>query len=689
MKEKLLAFLLGQKAGELREIQRLQLRNELGCPTWAMLFLSAALIAVSFWLYRKPNLKPFQRALLSLLRGLGFVIIFLIVARPYISLEGLLEVKGQLLIVLDGTESMTIQDVESNGKMISRFEAGKTAMKKLMARNEELSEHFYPSYYLYTDKDERLDPTKPELLDQRAASGQQTSFVQVVNQALRDHKGEPVSAFLFLTDGGHNTGEFWENTVEDLKAEKIPFFSMGLGRPEAHDISLSHIFSEDMVFINEAAPFLLKIQQTGYGGQEITVKLTVDGQEQGSKLFRLESGREQTFSFPYIPKVKGRHKFKFLVEPKPDEMVTRNNELERVVEVVDDQIRVLLYYGKPDWEYRYLKGALARDKRVKLTLLMDELDRRFLEQGDQKEYLRTFPEQKKDLVDKFDLLIIGQVHASTLSNAQLEMIRDYVGEEGGSIVFVADPTDIPGSYKNTALEPLFPMKFQAAKGRTLKEELTFSLRDEVYLQLSEEGKQHPLMRLEEDANLNERVWNSFLPHYWFYQGQGLKPSALSLLSERAGRARGEPLITHQAFGKGSVLFMGINDTWRWRYQVGETYFRRYWGKVVQFMGLPHLTGASALITLTTDKRAYLTGEQVNITARVLNPDFSPSTAEKVAVKVVAAGSGDAPTVELTPMPGRKGMYKGSYVARKEGEYTLSNGETASSKVTRGVVFQVR
>jgi hypothetical protein len=502
----------------------------------------------------------------------------------------------------------------------------------------------------------------------------------------KEHAGEPVAAVWLITDGMHNTGEFVENTVEDLKGEGVRVLATGLGLPEARDIALSHIFAEDVVFVNERAAFLLKIQQTGYGGQEIRVKLVVDGAPSETKAFTLEGAREQTVEFRHEkPLAVGKRRFRFEIEPKPDEMVTKNNALERIVDVIDAQIRALLAYGAPDWEYRYLKGALERDKRVRLTVFLAEMDRRALS-ASAPGLLKTFPDAKREFASQYDLVILGQVHAEMLSTPQMEMLRDFVGEEGGALVLIADPSSVPGSYKGTPLEALVPVTFSAGRGRTLKDELTSPLREEVPVRLTDEGRQHPLMRLEDDPQANEKVWAGLPPHYWGFPADGLKPSALALLAARGGRGKGDPLIATHAYGRGTVLFMGINDTWRWRYQVGETHFRRFWGKVVQYLGLPHLTGAAALVTLTTDKRTYLAGEKVQVTARVLNADFSPSTAAKVAVRVEAAGGGDPAALELAAMPGHRGLFQGAWLARREGEFAVA---VPGDPQCRPAVFAVR
>ena len=87
MGQKLLSFLLGERAAELREVHRFQFRNEANCPTWALLFLAAALVALAFWLYRSQPLKPYRRVTLSVLRGLAYFVLLVIIVRPVLSLR--------------------------------------------------------------------------------------------------------------------------------------------------------------------------------------------------------------------------------------------------------------------------------------------------------------------------------------------------------------------------------------------------------------------------------------------------------------------------------------------------------------------------------------------------------------------------------------------------------------------------
>ncbi len=62
----------------------------------------------------------------------------------------------------------------------------------------------------------------------------------------------------------------------------------------------------------------------------------------------------------------------------------------------------------------------------------------------------------------FDVVIFGDVNPSFLSASVLANLHDFVAEKGGGVAFIAGPLFTPLAYRNTPLEPLFPIDLATA-----------------------------------------------------------------------------------------------------------------------------------------------------------------------------------------------------------------------------------
>ena len=61
-----------------------------------------------------------------------------------------------------------------------------------------------------------------------------------------------------------------------------------------------------------------------------------------------------------------------------------------------------------------------------------------------------------------------------------------------------------------------------------------------------------------------------------------------------------PLIALRRYGKGTVVFVGLDETWRFRKEVGDTYHRTFWAQAVQHLGPPRgLLGQRQTVQLIT------------------------------------------------------------------------------------------
>ena len=125
--------------------------------------------------------------------------------------------------------------------------------------------------------------------------------------------------------------------------------------------------------------------------------------------------------------------------------------------------------------------------------------------------------------------------------------------------------------------------------------------------------------------------------------------------------------------------MGFDSTWRWRNRVGSRYFARFWGQTINFLSLAHLLGESKRVQISTDRKLYAVGDEVGISARVLDKSFQAVKAERVVARIAVAGAEPA-EVELRKVPSQQGMFTGDWLAPVIGDYRITvKGEEAEGR----------
>ena len=132
----------------------------------------------------------------------------------------------------------------------------------------------------------------------------------------------------------------------------------------------------------------------------------------------------------------------------------------------------------------------------------------------------------------------------------------------------------------------------------------------------------------------------------------------------------------QQYGVGQVLYIGTDNTWRWRQEGNVGYYPLLWGQIVQRMALAHLLGGSKRTQLSADKQHYTTSERVTVLARLYDKSFQPvsgPSADGFYTVEAAAGHEGSPkqAVQLRALPDQPGMYRGDFVAVTPGAYKFS------------------
>ena len=149
--------------------------------------------------------------------------------------------------------------------------------------------------------------------------------------------------------------------------------------------------------------------------------------------------------------------------PQPGEIDETDNFRKVQLAVLDDKISVLYVDGYPRWDYRYLKNSMLRDRTVKISCLLTSADPNFRQEGSDDPSrpggtwaITAFPSSIDQLMD-YDVIVLGDVDPRQFTDAQLQLISDFVSKKGGGFAMVAGPRWSPQAYRQTPIEPVLPV----------------------------------------------------------------------------------------------------------------------------------------------------------------------------------------------------------------------------------------
>jgi hypothetical protein len=120
-----------------------------------------------------------------------------------------------------------------------------------------------------------------------------------------------------------------------------------------------------------------------------------------------------------------------------------------------------------------------------------------------------------------------------------------------------------------------------------------------------------------------------------------------------------------------VLFVGTDNTWRWRKNTGDADHQRLWGQMLERMALLHLLGGSKRTQLSMDRENYASGDRVTVYARLYSTNLEALTDPTVKGSFTTIAAGGANTeITLRSLPDQPGMYRGEFIAPAAGSYRL-------------------
>ena len=693
---RLLADRLGVEPSRAGEAIVPSIRFEQPWPQWVTLLVLLASSAFILWLYRRETgaSLPYRLTLAALRIALVVLAVFML-SEAVLSVErtGL----PYFVVMVDDSASQQVVDqyndpkakaaAESLAKAAGKPEATRWAVGEGVLEKDagkllsELQKQNKVRLYLTSssprllaeiDKPEDLAPAL-EKLKKAEPNGGQTRLGASIRQVLTELRGAPPSAILLLSDGQTTEGETLAKAAELAARKGVPLYNVGLGSPEApRDLELTELLVDDVVFVDDLVRFQAKLFSKGFEGQDLTVTLRErpPGAAPTSASRELESirvkapadGKPLRVELGHRPKQTGEILYTLEVDRKPREIQQDNNRIERTVNVRKEKLRVLLVDSEPRYEYRYLKNYLEREETIDLNVVLLSSDPEYSDQD--RSALPTFPASKDDLF-AYDVVLLGDADPGFLSLSQMQNLSQFVTEKGGGILFIAGESFNPLSYRNTPLEMLLPIELAEARNPSSVGNAINSFRPE----LTAEGRTSPIFRFGDDEASSAQVWQTLPELYWYLEAPRKKPAALVLAEHpTASGSDGKiPIFLYQFVGAGKSMFNAVDDTWRWRFRVGDRFFGRFWIQTIRFLARSKLIGQRQA-EIQTDRRRYQRNQPVQIRVRFPNPALARGTNE-VVVQVEKKGQGPR-KLSLKASPNAHNIFEGALPQVSEGDYEI-------------------
>lgn len=658
---------------------------------WVLLTFAVLAIAVVVAIYRRDaaGLSRTKQFLLVSLRLGAITVLLFMISKAMLSVDrtGL----PYAVVILDNSGSMSAADPYQDDKIRSHAQALLKSAdyeevtplnvgKSILIRDKGaflkglLRKHKLRVYKLAGAAVEVADCVSPAEVDDllpklRAIEpeGDRTQLGKGLRSVLNDLRGAPPSAIVILTDGITTEGEKLSAASTFARRKGIPVFPVGLGDAEpVRDLEISDVQVDDVAFVNDPITFLYTLSGRGYAGRAVAVSLREEGsgrQLQTDRVTITSDEQTQKLELSYTPPEVGEFDFAIEVEPLPKEANKDNNREVRHVSVRKERIRVLLADSVPRYEFRFLKTLLEREKSIELKTVLQDADAEFA--SEDRTALPQFPVTENELID-YDVILFGDLDPVLLTERTQKGLFEFVNVKSGGLLFIAGPRHNPRAYRGTPLEDLFPVELDDLQVPPTEETITTGFRPVLTV---DGRKGTSIFRLTDNEQNDRRVWSQLPPLYWMVEAGALKRGAVAFAEkeDRKSARNKIPVIAMQRLGGGKVIFHATDETWRWRFRVGDLYFGRYWVQVIRYLSRSKLLGRDRSAELSVDRREYVRGMPVQFRVNFIDDRLLPAADARVTVVVQQQG-GAQRRVELQRVPQAPTVFEGTFPNPVTGTY---------------------
>jgi hypothetical protein len=656
--------------------------------------------AIFIYLRQKHNLVSVPSGLrwtLTTTRVLILLLLVLVLGSPCLTLDYHHEKRPIVAVLLDHSQSMQLPAGPFNSEVelqpiaaaagyqtpggvtdsqtrlaLNRISRAKLAHSVISggARPffESLAKKFDVQFWSFSRDVQRLgiDPAHPDLPEPPNPGGASTWIGDAVARVIDEAGDRPIAGMFVFSDGQNNGGRSLSEVAQLASQRKAPLFTVPVGSKQPlQDVAIVDLFTSGLVSVGDTAKVAATIESQGFDGRTVKVELKDGDKLLDSKEIILRGTEQQQVELTFKATEPGAKYLTVQVPPQPEEpeYLHANNTDTAFVRVSDERLKVLFIDGMPRWDFRFLKNALRRDNGIggRLTKEVDiRIESEWRRMPDA-EKTNALPRTLEQLAE-YHAIILGDVSPKMLDSGFIDVLKKAVEDRGVGLIVAAGPQAMPARY-DARLQDLLPARMRpsdAKRSRTVP----------LYrLELSPEGAIHESTRFYDEPGRNQTAWANMPRYYWYADAERPAPGATVLVWNPIQTDYGKvPLVAHHYAGKGRVMFVGTDETFRWRQNVGDRFFYKFWGQAVRFVSRRDAATERKSRLEVRPIRAQ-PGEQAQVELMAFTVDGAPLT--EPIQKVQVQGGSAATEIELTADPAVKGRYLGKFTPAERGEYHLS------------------
>jgi uncharacterized membrane protein len=682
---------------------------------WAAGAATVVVLALLAWAYRRVPGRDNWRRIAFALKTLGVLLLVLCLVEPLYSSRRARSGANLFLVAADNSAGLNIRDRDSDR---TRGQILQDAIQKGQAGwLANLNQDFQVRSYLF---DTRLHRTA-DFAD-LAFDGTATSIAGTLRTIGERYRGRPLAGVLLLTDGA-------ATDASDLPSDwsgMPPIYPVVIGQDRAEkDIALSNVAISQTAFEDAPVTIQAEVEASGFAGRTVAVDL-IDAA--GNRVERQQwavprSEDKQLMRFRLRPDKMGvlfyRLRAAELTNDRSSpgdltgtEATMANNERTVVVDRGGGPYRVLYVCGRPNWEYKFLQRAIAEDTQVQLVALVrvarrepkfdwrgrlsessnplyrgfEARDQETAEQYDQPVLVRLntrdqnelstgFPKTADELYD-YQAVILDDVEADFFSHSQMELLRRFVLERGGSFLMLGGKDSFQqGKFDRTPIAALLPVYLDPPEPPAVEASAL-----ELRMSLTREGWLQPWVRLR-DNEQDERLRLSEMPSFRVFNRVGAPKAGARVLATAGGDAtRQTPLLIVQRLGNGRSGAILLGDLWRWGMLHPEQHpdLEKFWRQTLRWMvaDVPHR------ISIQAAERSDQGGRAVVLQVRARDKAFGPMDGVHVTIDVHAPGE-DVLHLPTEPVLSDSGLFQAVYLPRVSGGYLANATVTDAQGIVQG------